>query len=100
MDTVQISKYGNTKSDNYGVNSLCVSIGDITLWFSYQTVVAYQMPHQDSPVVSENLWGPTTGRHLNAIDGGVKKSRVNRGLFEAALQRALTELGIGTPSIG
>ena len=34
-------------------------------------------------VVRENNWGPTTGKHLNAIDGGDKKARLSADAFEA-----------------
>ena len=42
-------------------------------YFSYDTLVAFH--HTNSGlVVRENIWGNTTGRHLNDIDGGAKDS--------------------------
>ena len=42
-------------------------------FFSYETLVAFH--HTNSGlVVRENIWGNTTGRHLNDIDGGAKDS--------------------------
>lgn len=56
-------------------NATCVSLGDLDLYFSYRTPVAFRYPGIGT-VVRQNEWGPTTGKHLNAIDGGDKKSRV------------------------
>jgi hypothetical protein len=64
-------------------NAVCVELEDRTLWFSYRTLVAFQVGKYPR-IVSENCWGPTTGRHLNAIDGGYPacKARVSRADFE------------------
>ena len=52
-----------------------------TYWFSYRTLIAFKSV--DGPkVVRQNEWSTTTGKHLNAIDGGDKKSRLNRVEFE------------------
>lgn len=81
MKLPKISSYGNYSSDNYGAHSLCVDFGSLTVWFSYQTPVAFQTDGH-ARVVRENSWGPTTGKHLNAIDGGNKKARVSSEDFE------------------
>lgn len=83
----KISNYGNYSSDNYGVNSLCVRLGTIALYYSYQTIVAYS-DNQDGLVVCENVWGVTTGKHLNWIDRDHSK-RIGRDLFKLMLQNAL-----------
>lgn len=46
-----------------------VNIAGVTLWFSYETCIAYQLPGQAWPTVRENDWGPTTGKHLNLVEG-------------------------------
>jgi hypothetical protein len=70
-----------------------VTVGPLTLWFSYQTIVAF-MVGTGRCVVRQNEWGPTTGKHLTMIDGGEKASRVPGDQFEAlwaqALQSAFT----------
>lgn len=90
FDLPIVSGYYGT--GNYGTHALCVSIGGIDLYYSYKTIVAYREP-QDGLVVSENDWGPTTGKHLNAIDGGYKRGRLLREDFikklEAMLERRL-----------
>lgn len=59
----------------------------VELWFSYREPVAFRVPGS-RPVVSQNYWGTTTGRHLNAIDGGTadaKAARLNAEAFATAL---------------
>ena len=65
-----------------------VKIGKIVLYFSYETVVAFYDYNTHQQVVSENIWTNTTGKHLNAIDGGNKKSRVEHDTFLKLLENA------------
>jgi hypothetical protein len=65
---------------DYDRNSGSVELGFVTLWFSYKTLIAFQFEGKER-VVSENCWSNTTGKHLNAIDGGNKASRVSREEF-------------------
>jgi len=68
-------------------NAVRVDLEDRTLWFSYNTLIAFQIG-DNSRVVSENCWGPTTGKHLNALGGDLsgKKYRVSRAEFERLYQ--------------
>lgn len=75
--------YGNYSSSNYGAHALRFDVAGDTFWFSYQTLVAFQRGHGEI-VVRQNDWGPTTGKHLNAIDNGDKKRRIESAAFEAA----------------
>lgn len=77
----KIESYGQYASSNYGAHTLRVSIGDVTLYFSYKTLIAFCAPGVGR-VVSKNIWGPTTGKHLKWIDGGSKSDRVDRDTFE------------------
>lgn len=61
----------------------------ICMWFSYSTLVAFAV--NGDRHVSENRWGTTTGKHLNAIDGGVKQGRLPQQEFEAAYKRLISE---------
>ena len=79
--SIRICGYGNYSSGNYGTNAMLVHVGDVTLYFSYQTLVAFDAPDFGS-VVCKNSWGPTTGKHLNWIDGGNKKGRVSTDEFD------------------
>ena len=87
MDKVSIQNYGNYSSGNYGAHTLQVSIGRLDFYFSYQTVVAFR--NGSGLRVSENDWGSTTGKHLNWIDGGQKKTRLPRAQFQAELDTLL-----------
>jgi len=71
-----------------GAHALAFEIGDITVYFSYHTPVAYYTNGSGS-VVRENEWGPTTGKHLNAIDSGDKESRIPGDEFEKRLEELL-----------
>jgi len=75
-----ISTYGNYSSSNYGAHALRVDVGELTVWFSYNTPVAFHKLG-GSKVVRRNDWGPTTGKHLNAIDDGNKADRVDSETF-------------------
>lgn len=55
-----------------GTNLNTIEIGDLTLYYSYRTLVAYETP-EGKLVISQNVWGVTTGKHLNIIDGDKKK---------------------------
>ena len=65
-------------------NALRFDLGPITVWYSYKTPVAFAL-EGESPTVRRNEWGPTTGKHLNAIDSGDKSSRIDGDTFEALL---------------
>ncbi len=71
-----------------GVNALCFNLGRLTVWFSYKTPVAFQVRGRE-PIVCINYWGPTTGKHLNAIDNGDTKRRMMMEGFNKALNEAL-----------
>lgn len=77
------------------VNALVFDLGGARVWFSYQTPVAFQ--RAGGPIiVRENAWGPTTGKHLNAIDGGDRQARKDR-LGGEAFELALSNLLEGAP---
>lgn len=78
--------YGNY-SNNYGAHCIAVQIGNLDIYFSYATVVAFR-DDGSGLVVSQNDWGPTTGKHLNAIDEN-KSRRIPRAEFEAKLDEVL-----------
>jgi hypothetical protein len=65
--------YGNYSGGNYGVHALHFTDAEGRDWyFSYKTLVAVRAPGHGL-IVRENVWGPTTGKHLNWIDGGNKR---------------------------
>jgi hypothetical protein len=85
MSSVSISNYGQYTSDNYGAHTQVVSIGRVDYYFSYKTCVAVRV--NGKLHVCENVWGPTTGKHLNWIDCGHKSERMHYDAFEALLAK-------------
>lgn len=88
MDLPKISSYGLYSSSNYGAHCLLFEMDGMKVWFSYQTVIAFETP-KTGLVVSENCWGPTTGKHLNWISSH-RSHRVKREEFERLWHKAMT----------
>jgi hypothetical protein len=87
-----IRSYGNYKSDNYGSHALRVSFDNLELWYSYRTIVAFRAPGYGL-TVRENDWGPTTGKHLNAVEPD-KSKRISGKEFERQLSEVLKSFGL------
>lgn len=70
-----------------------VDVGPITLYFSYETCVAF---HVDGGVltISENVWSSTTGRHLSELDGGDKAGRISYEEFERKLAEVVARIKV------
>jgi hypothetical protein len=62
---------------HYGAHAMMVQTNHEQLWFSYKTLVAF-CRDGETIIVRENDLGPTTGKHLNAIDGGSKEAKKSR----------------------
>lgn len=77
--------------ENLGtVNKNCVTLGDLTIWFSYETPVGYKC-RSSSPVVRENEWGPTTGKLLKLLEPDHNK-RVSGAEFMKGLDAILAKI--------
>ena len=87
MNLPSFENYGKYSSNNYGVNTLRFNMPNITIWYSYQTPVAFMHPSTGF-VIRENDWGPTTGKHLNWIDADHSK-RIPGEEFEKKLAEAM-----------
>lgn len=82
MQMPAVSNYGRYSSENYGAHTLVFTDAQgRDFYYSYKTLVAIRSP-ETGLVVRENEWGPTTGKHLNWIDGGDHKNRVDSSRFE------------------
>lgn len=76
-----------------GNNSTKVEMGRITLYFSYETLIAIEV--DNFRTVHENIWGTTTGKHLNAIDGGRnKEGRFSSVEFERQVKFIKEQFGL------
>lgn len=67
-----------------GDNNRVVTIGNLKLWFSYNTVIAFEIG-DNGTIVSENVFSQTTGEHINAIQSD-KAERFERLEFESRLK--------------
>ena len=77
-DLPSCSSYKSHANRNYGVNTVRVDIGELTVWFSYRTPIAFMIGARF--VMRPNRWGPTTGRHMALLRGA---DRVSDHEFEA-----------------
>lgn len=68
-------------------NFTVVQLGNLSVWFSYETPIAFQSGH-GRIVVRENEWGPTTGKHIGYVNPD-KGARVDGVVFESMLARVL-----------
>lgn len=57
-----------------------VCVNNTILWFSYNTLIAFRKP-KIGTVCCENIYGSTTGKHINTIEPN-KKKRISYDLFE------------------
>lgn len=68
----------NIEVEQIKPNMTKVNIGTTTVWFSYETPIAFMHGTRNTLVVRENIWSTTTGKHLNSIDGGGKEAKARR----------------------
>ena len=61
----------------------------LTLYFSYETVIAYQEIGKEL-VATQNIWGPTTGKHLNWISD--KEDRIPYDEFKEKLSKVVAPI--------
>ena len=94
-----IQTYGDYSTSNYGVHCMMVHLPrskankhGLTIYYSYETCIAFR-GYIDAEncglFVIKNYWGSTTGKHLNAIDGGNKEKRLDEKTFEKLFKKAL-----------
>lgn len=69
-----------------------VTLGDVRIVFSYRTAIAFYSP-ATGWVVSENVWGRTTGRHLNQ-ETPVDAVRIPYSEFHQQLVRLVEGFGV------
>ena len=65
-------------------NFSIVDTGKRKFAFSYETCVAISKA-DGGWLVRENIWGPTSGKHLNWLDGGNKHLRVPYVIFQKVI---------------
>jgi hypothetical protein len=85
---ITLEKYYIKSSD-----ATLLRLGLNKIWFSYDTIVAFEKSN-GCRYVSQNIWTNTTGKHLNAIDDGDKKSRLSTEDFQRELNAFKEELNL------
>ena len=90
---ITITNYGQYSSPGQGAHTNCLIIDDLKLFFSYDTIVAFDYPGIGLNV-SENVWSVTTGKHLNWIDYGAKDRRIPNNEFQMKLRILLEKLDL------
>lgn len=86
MKLPTMKSYYPYSSDNYGANSLVHNFEKLSLYYSYNTCVAYI--DNGELVIRKNDWSTTTGKHLNAICSD-KSIRIDGAEFETKLTEVL-----------
>lgn len=89
----------NVSLTNYhgkNANTRLVTIGSLDIYFSYETPIAFDSK-STGLVIRRNVWGPTTGKHLNAISTN-KDIRIDGDDFIAQLEaislKSLSGVGV------
>ena len=80
--------YGCYSSNNYGANCLAIQLGTRTIYYSYDTIVAFSGTNSKGvyfDCIIKNYWGNTTGKHLNFINQD-KSIRLSKEAFENQLK--------------
>jgi len=75
MDLPKLKDYGNSPSTRF------LNIGPVTVWFSYETPIAFRVDGGPQRVL-DYKGSRTTFRHLNMIDGGNKDARLSQTEFQ------------------
>ena len=81
MEKPTVTKYCEGSSNN-----TLVTIGDLNLYFSYDTIIAFRIGND--LVIRKNDFSKTTGKHLNAINPD-KQIRMSGSEFEEQLNAVL-----------
>lgn len=77
MATIEIQQSQNGKLTR-------LYLGNIVIWFSYETPVAYSVPGIAGVVTSDKGWTQTTRRHIGSIPG--RRAPIAHEDFERGLE--------------
>lgn len=91
MNNIRYYNYGEYSSDNYGAHTLCFETPQGKYWFSYDTLVAFEMCGEFH--IIKNYWGPTTGKHLNWINDN-HAIREDEDMFNDNFERLSEQLNL------
>ena len=86
MQGIRWYNYGEYSSDNYGAHSICFESQQGRFWFSYSTLVAFEVGGEFH--IIKNYWSTTTGKHLIWIVPD-KSIREDEETFEQNYERCM-----------
>lgn len=69
-------------------NFSCVKLGELEVWFSYRTPIAFRVGYGPI-VVRVNEWGATTGKHMAYLGNRDRLGRISGMEFERQLGEVL-----------
>lgn len=88
---IHIETYTDAQGKNYGTNTLVVTLGRLTLWFSYQMVVAFQADKYSSIVGYGSPVTKMAKKHIGLIH---PDEFLSGKAFRKALNEAQDQLGV------
>jgi hypothetical protein len=87
----KLSKYSGADSYNAFPSATKLEMGVLSIWLSYNNVVAFQIGDAP-PCVRENIGGAVMGRHLDSIDDGSRGDRLSQDQFADAWDERVAPL--------
>lgn len=90
MATIEIQRTQNDKLTR-------LYMGNIVIWFSYETPVAYSVPGIAGVVVSDKGWSETTRRHIASIKG--RRAPIMHEDFERGLEEIQRGLALAADNV-
>lgn len=90
LDEIKVS-YRTNANGNVINNFRIIELGDVTIYYSYKTVIGFYTP-KHGLVASENVWGTTTGKHLNLFSN--YEERIPREKFLEMLNNIILDIKI------
>ncbi len=88
-------------NENTSRNAMRIDINNVTFYFSYNTLVWIRLPYNGNEweyqwlYTIKNYWQQTTGKHLNWIDWGDKKDRLDQEAFGKVAKYAIKISKVG-----
>lgn len=89
LSTPEIKNYTGTVSEGSKMKALSFTDTDGNVfYFSYKTLIGFYSNATNTYYARENIWGSTTGRHLNCIEPD-KSKRLSKDEFYKMLELEL-----------
>ncbi len=89
MSIPRIYSYSTAPSVSAQANAMAVSTAKGTVFYSYETPIAFR-DRKGNEYVSQNEWNTTTGKHINMIDRD-KSIRIPNAELKAIIETELSE---------